>query len=75
MTPGVGGKKIKLQEKINIRKKCLFLKQLKKHFHRYLKICDPELLENSLHGQTQNVNESLNRIIWKKCPKNLLVLR
>ena len=38
MTPGVGGKKIKWQEKINIRKKCLLLKQLKKHFHRYLKI-------------------------------------
>ena len=35
----------------------------------------PELLENSLHGQTQNVNDSLNRIIWKKYPKNLLVLR
>ena len=30
---------------------------------------DPQLLENCLHGQTQNVNESLNGIISQKCPQ------
>ena len=38
-------------------------------------LSDPQLLEKCRHGQTQNVNESLNGIIWQKCPKNLLVLR
>ena len=38
-------------------------------------LSDPQLPEKCLHGQTRNVNESLNRIIWQKCPKNLLVSR
>ena len=38
-------------------------------------LSDPQLPEKYLHGQTRNVNESLNRIIWQKCPKNLLVSR
>ena len=38
-------------------------------------LCDPQLLEKCFHGQNQNVNESLNGIIWQKCPKNLLVTR
>ena len=38
-------------------------------------LSDPEFLEKCLHSQIQNVNESLNGIIWQKCPKNLLVSR
>ena len=38
-------------------------------------LSDPQLLVKCLHAQTQNVNELLNRIIWQKCPKILLVLR
>ena len=38
-------------------------------------LSDPQFFEKHLHGQTQNVNKSLNKIIWQKCPKNLLVLR
>ena len=38
-------------------------------------LSDPQLLEKCLDGQTQNVNESLNRIIWQKCPKHPLALR
>jgi hypothetical protein len=34
-----------------------------------------ELLSKCLHGQTQNNNEALNSIIWKKCPKNIFVGR
>ena len=26
-----------------------------------------------LHGKTQNANESINNIIWPKCPKNIYV--
>jgi len=33
------------------------------------------LLSKCLHGQTQNVNEALNHIIWKKCPKSDFVKR
>ena len=34
-----------------------------------------ELLSKCLHGQTQNVNESLNQLIWKRCPKDVFVGR
>ena len=30
-----------------------------------------ELLQKCLHGQTQNVNESLNNVIWMRCPKRV----
>ena len=33
------------------------------------------LLQKCLHGQTQNVNESLNGIIWTRCPKRVYVGR
>ena len=32
-------------------------------------LSDPEFLEKCLHSQIQNVNESLNGIIWQKCPQ------
>ena len=32
-----------------------------------------ELLVKCLHGKTQNANESINNIIWQKCPKNNFV--
>jgi len=31
------------------------------------------LLSKCLHGLTQNANEALNNIIWKKCPKNIFM--
>ena len=34
-----------------------------------------ELLAKCLHGKTQNCNESLNNIIWRKCPKQIYVQR
>lgn len=34
-----------------------------------------ELLNKCLHGQTQNNNESINNVIWKKCPKTVYVSR
>ena len=33
------------------------------------------LLERCLHGQTQNVNESFNGVIWKKVPKDVFVFK
>ena len=33
------------------------------------------LLSKCLHGDTQNSNESLNNVIWVKCPKNVFVHR
>ena len=34
-----------------------------------------QLLSKCLHGLTQNGNEALNNLIWKKCPKNIFVNR
>ena len=34
---------------------------------------DESLLSKRLHGKTQNVNESLNGMIWSKCPKRVYV--
>ena len=28
-----------------------------------------DLVSRCLHGKTQNANEALNNIIWRKCPK------
>jgi len=36
----------------------------------YRDLGSDELLKRCLHGQTQNANESLNQLIWKRCPKN-----
>ena len=33
------------------------------------------LLKKCLHGKTQNPNESLNQLIWKRCPKDVFVER
>ena len=33
------------------------------------------LLSKCFHGQTQNQNEALNGVIWKKCPKDVFVCR
>lgn len=34
-----------------------------------------DLLSRCLHGQTQNNNESINNLIWNKCPKSTYVSR
>ena len=34
-----------------------------------------QLLSKCLHGQTQNANESLNNVIWMRCPKRVFVKR
>ena len=34
-----------------------------------------DLLAKCLHGQTQNVNEALHRVIWQKCPKAVYTSR
>ena len=31
------------------------------------------LLSKCLHGQTKNVNESINNLIWTRCPKRVYV--
>ena len=36
-------------------------------------LSSPDLFKKCLHGNTQNNNESLNRIIWKRCPKDIFV--
>ena len=41
----------------------------------FLDFSSDDLLKKCLHGQTQNVNECLNSLIWKKCPKDVFVGR
>lgn len=36
-------------------------------------LSSPDLLSKCLHGRTQNTNESLNQLIWCRCPKTTFV--
>ena len=38
-------------------------------------LSDNALLSKCLHGNTQNNNESLNGVIWKRCPKDVYLGR
>ena len=38
-----------------------------------ISLSDEELLKKCLHRKDQNNNESLNGVIWKKCPKDVFV--
>ena len=39
----------------------------------WLKWSNDDLLNKCLHGQTQNVNEAFNQIVWKRAPKDVFV--
>ena len=39
----------------------------------FMGLSDDNLLKKYLHGQTQNNHESLNGVIWKRCPKDVFV--
>lgn len=39
----------------------------------FISLSDDDLLKRCLHGKTQNNNESLNGMIWKRCPKDVFV--
>ena len=41
----------------------------------FMDLYDNNLFKKCLHGQTQNNNESLNSVIWKRCPKDVFVGR
>ena len=41
----------------------------------FRRLSSDDLPNMCLHGQTQNGNESLNNLIWTKCPKNTFVER
>ena len=41
----------------------------------FMNLSSDELLSKCLHGKTQNNNESLNGVIWKRCPKDIYVGR
>ena len=36
-------------------------------------LSDDKLLEKCMHRKTQNDNECLNMVIWKRCPKDVYV--
>ncbi|KAK3915688.1 Serine/threonine-protein kinase-like protein CCR2 [Frankliniella fusca] len=39
----------------------------------YKRLSSDELLSRCTKGQTQNANESLHSVIWKKCPKHIFI--
>ena len=39
----------------------------------FMTLSSDELLAKCLHGKTQNNNESINNVIWKRCPKDIYV--
>ena len=39
----------------------------------YRDLSSPDLLNKCLHGQTQNVNESFNNVVWTRIPKSTFV--
>ena len=39
----------------------------------FMDLGDNNIFKKCLHGQTQNNNESLNGVIWKRCPKDVFV--
>lgn len=39
----------------------------------YERLTDHKMLQKCLHGKTQNINESFNGMIWKRCPKETYV--
>ena len=41
----------------------------------FQELSNEELLPKCIHGETQDVNESLNNIISMKCPKQVFVER
>ena len=47
----------------------------KKKIKKFEQLSDENLLRKCLHGETQNVNEGINNIIWSKCPKYIYVSR
>ena len=58
--------------KRNVNLPLAIKKELEKVFQD---LSQEKLLEKCLHGQTQNENESLNSVIWRKCPKSVFVSR
>ena len=41
----------------------------------FLNLSDDRLLSKCLHGKTQNINEAINSVIWKRCPKDVFAAR
>ena len=41
----------------------------------FISLSDEKLSSKCLRGKTQNNNESLNGLIWKRCPKDVFVGR
>ena len=39
----------------------------------FMDLSDIDLPKKCLHGKTQNNNEGINAIIWKRCPKDVYV--
>ena len=39
----------------------------------FMALSDDKLLEKCMHRKTQNNNECLNMVIWKRCPKDVYV--
>ena len=41
----------------------------------FVSLLDDSILNNCVHGQTQNTNDSFNSVVWTRCPKNVFIER
>ena len=66
----------KVTGKKECKKKLNIPKAIREHLQPiFSDLSSHNLLSKCLHGLTQNVDEALNNIIWKKCPKRSFVQR
>ena len=75
LTPGVNMGNPKTMEH-HTRKRREYQKQLKALLRPIFdNFAEDELLAKCLHGKTQNNNEALNSLVWKRVPKGVFVGR
>ena len=45
----------------------------KKIYPTFIDLSNDNLLQKCLHGKTQNNTESINEVIWERCPKDIFL--
>lgn len=66
----------KLTGKVTYKEKVTLPSAIKQQLMPIFKsLSSDDLLSKCLHGQTQNANESLNKIFWQKCPKTIFAAK
>ena len=65
--------KVKLKGEVHIDKPSIPTVVRELVMHMFRDLSKPELLKTCLHGKTQNNNECLNGVVWKRLPKEVFI--